>query len=78
MSPCPVCIERQAALGDPSEARWIGPDGGEYCSLHFIQAFGHGEQLIRIEDYTPPEQRKAPAPPKPAAPKPKPVGEVKA
>ena len=27
MSPCPTCVERQATLGDPSESRWIGPDG---------------------------------------------------
>jgi hypothetical protein len=77
MSACQTCIERQANLGDPSEARWIGPDGNEYCSLHLIQAFGHGEPLIRVEDYTPPVTRKAPAPKKPAEPKARPVTEVK-
>jgi hypothetical protein len=66
---CPVCIERQANLGDPSHARWIGPDGIEYCSLHFIAAFGHGEPLVKIPDYVPPEGRKAPAPRQPAAAK---------
>jgi hypothetical protein len=69
MSPCPVCVERQASLGDPSEARWIGPDGGEYCSMHFIQRFGHAEKLIKIADYEPPTVRKAPAPKKPKAEK---------
>jgi len=67
MSPCPTCVARQASLGDPSEARWIGPDGQEYCSMHFIQAFGHGETLVRVEGYEPPVKRKAPAPKKPAA-----------
>jgi hypothetical protein len=81
MTPCPTCIERQATLGDPSEARWIGPDGGEYCSLHFVQAFGHGEKLVKIPDYVPPETRKRPAPPNPAKkdePTPEPKTEVAA
>jgi len=78
MSPCPTCVERQATLGDPSEARWIGPDGGEYCSLHFIQRFGHGEPLVRIEGFEAPTRRKAPAAKKPAAPKAKEKTEVNA
>jgi len=78
MSPCPTCVERQASLGSPSEARWVGPDGsGDYCSMHFIQRFGHSETLVRVEDYEPPTTRKAAAPKKPAAPKPKAVTEVK-
>jgi len=75
---CPDCEVRQANLGDPSFARWIGPDGGKYCSLHFIQRFGHGEPLVRIEGYEPPEKRKAPAPKKAPAAKPKPKSEVSA
>ena len=79
MSPCPTCVERQANLGDPSEARWVGPDGsGDYCSIHFIQRFGHGEKLIRVEDFTPPEVRKAPAVKKAPAAKAKEQTEVKA
>jgi len=78
MSPCPTCVERQATLGDPSEARWIGPDGGEYCSLHFIQRFGHGEPLVRIEGFKAPTTRKAPAAKKPATPKAKEKTEVNA
>lgn len=62
MSPCPVCVERQASLGNPSESRWIGPDGGEYCSMHFIQRFGHSEKLVRIEGYVAPTTTKPPAP----------------
>jgi len=78
MSECPTCIERVANLGEPSQARWVGPDGNEYCSLHFIQKFGHGEPLVKIEDYTPPEGRKAPAPKRAAKPKAKKVEEVNA
>lgn len=58
---CPTCEQRQDQLGTPSRARWIGPDGGLYCSLHFIQRFGHGEKLVRIEGYEPPAEAKQPA-----------------
>jgi hypothetical protein len=59
---CPDCLNRQANLGDPSHARWVGPDGESYCSLHFVQRFGHAETLVRVEDYVPPATAKAPAP----------------
>jgi hypothetical protein len=58
---CPDC-ERNADLGQPSLARWAGPDGGFYCSMHFVQRFGHGERLVRIEGYEPPAQVKPAAP----------------
>ena len=61
---CPVCEINTADLGEPSQARWLGPDGEVYCSLHFIHRFGHGEKLVRINGYTPPAQVKAPAPKK--------------
>jgi hypothetical protein len=60
--PCPTCQVYAADLGEPSAARWLGPDGGIYCSMHFIQRFGHNEKLVRIEGYEPPKQRKSPAP----------------
>jgi hypothetical protein len=59
---CPDCVSRQANLGDPSHARWLGPDGGTYCSMHFVQKFGHAEPLVRIEGYIAPERAKTPAP----------------
>lgn len=70
---CPDCVDRPN-LGNPSYARWVGPDGGHYCSLHFITRFGHGEKLIRLEGYEPPpfpdqglpEPEVAPPPPPPA------------
>jgi hypothetical protein len=77
MSPCPTCVERQATLGDPSEARWVGPDGAEYCSLHFVQRFGHSEPLVLVEGYQAPTKRKAPAPKHPAVPKAQQKTEVK-
>jgi len=40
----------------PSEARWVAPDGKVYCSMHFIQAFGHSEPLVKVEDYEPPKK----------------------
>jgi len=58
---CPVCVEDDH-LGPPSHARWLGPDGEPYCSLHLINRFGHGETLVRLEDYTPPEEFKPAAP----------------
>lgn len=61
MTPCPVCVANSADLGRPSAARWIGPDGEPYCSMHFINRFGHGEKLVKIGDYV------APSEPKPAA-----------
>ena len=64
MSACAVCDVQQADLGVPSEARWKGPDGGEYCSMHFVQRFGHSERLVKIEDYEPPKTVKPPAPKK--------------
>lgn len=59
---CFDCLARQATLGNPSYARWLGPDGGEYCSMHYINRFGHGEPLIRIEGFKAPARRKPPAP----------------
>jgi hypothetical protein len=58
---CPDC-EEDLSLGAPSHARWIGPDGGRYCSMHFINRFGHAERLIRIEGYEPPKTTKKAAP----------------
>jgi hypothetical protein len=58
MSACPVCEAHRADLGRPSEARWIGPDGGIYCSMHFINRFGHSEPLVKIEGYEPPKKAK--------------------
>jgi hypothetical protein len=37
-----------------SQGRWVGPDGKLRCSLHHIQAFGHGSPLIRVGNYEPP------------------------
>jgi hypothetical protein len=62
MSACAVCEANAADLGQPSRARWVGPDGQEYCSLHFINRFGHGEKLVLVENYEPPAEVKAPAP----------------
>lgn len=56
---CPDC-EADLALGPPSKARWVGPDGTNYCSLHFIHRFGHAEPLVRVEGYEPPEEVKPP------------------
>jgi len=58
MSACGVCEANQADLGRPSNARWVGPDGEEYCSMHFISRFGHSEPLVKIEDYEPPAEVK--------------------
>lgn len=62
---CPDCVN-DPSLGDPSYARWLGPDGREYCSIHFIRRFGHGERLVPIEGYEPPTTRKPPAPRRPS------------
>ena len=51
---CPDCEAQILSLGAPSAARWLGPDGGIYCSIHFVQKFGHNEKLVRIDDYEPP------------------------
>jgi hypothetical protein len=63
MKICNVC-ETEPILGSPSAARWAGPDGKEYCSMHFINAFGHGEPLVKIEDFEPPKKVKKAAPKK--------------
>ena len=61
MSACGACERNTADLGRPSAARWVGPDGKEYCSLHFVARFGHSEKLVRVEDYEPPAEVKKPA-----------------
>jgi len=58
---CYVCEQRVLKLGQPSHARWKGPDGKAYCSMHFTQRFGHGEKLVRVEGYEPPAEVKPPA-----------------
>jgi hypothetical protein len=65
---CETC-EGRLDLGEPSVARWAGPDGKKYCSMHFVNRFGHGEPLVLIEDYKPPTKRKKAAPKKKAAAK---------
>lgn len=55
---CPDCEANQDQLGEPSHARWHGPDGGKYCSIHFVRRFGHCEKLIKIEDYEAPKAKK--------------------
>jgi hypothetical protein len=59
---CWVCEAQVLDLGQPSHARWVGPDGKTYCSMHFIQRFGHGERLVKINGYESPKERKPPAP----------------
>ena len=61
MSLCPVCEQHQADLGRPSNARWLGPDGVGYCSMHFVAKFGHSEKLVKIEGDEAPAKVKAPA-----------------
>jgi hypothetical protein len=61
MTLCPVCVQKADQLGEPSRARWVGPDGEVYCSLHFIHRFGHGEKLVRIDGYEAPTEIKPPA-----------------
>jgi hypothetical protein len=55
-----LCEAASAMLDGPclSYARWIGPDGKLYCSMHFTHAFGHHERLQRVEDYEPPKRPK--------------------
>jgi hypothetical protein len=62
MSACADCERKADDLGAPSSARWVGPDGGEYCSMHFVHRFGHQEKLVRIDGYEAPTQVKPPAP----------------
>lgn len=62
---CWVCEAQVEDLGQPSHARWVGPDKKAYCSMHFIQRFGHGERLVRVENYEPPAQVKPAAPKRP-------------
>jgi len=59
---CYVCEAQTTRLGQPSHARWVGPDGKAYCSMHLTQKFGHGEKLVRVEGYEPPTEVKPPAP----------------
>ena len=64
---CPDCEEDTASLGHPSHARWVGPDGVAYCSMHFIGRFGHAEKLVPIQGYVAPEAAKPAAKKKPRA-----------
>ena len=57
---CHVCEGQILKLGQPSYARWVGPNGRAYCSMHFIQRFGHDERLVRLDGYEPPRQVKPP------------------
>ena len=59
---CQVCESQILKLGQPSYARWVGPNGKAYCSMHFVQRFGHGEKLVKINGYEPPKQVKPPQP----------------
>lgn len=59
---CPDCVAHQDELGTPSRARWVGPNGGVYCSMHFVRRFGHAERLVRVEGYQPPTAPKQPVP----------------
>lgn len=59
---CPICEQKSDQLGEPSRARWVGPDGVAYCSLHFIWKFGHAQKLVRIDGYEAPTEVKPPAP----------------
>ena len=64
---CPDCVADQIRLGNPSRARWLAPYGDEaYCSMHFINRFGHSEPLRRIEGYEPPPVLKSALPPRPS------------
>jgi hypothetical protein len=63
---CPDCL-RNPDLGTASRARWVGPDGNGYCSMHFVQRFGHAEKLVKINGYEAPKRVKAPAPRRGAA-----------
>lgn len=60
---CSECKGRED-LGEPSAARWLGPDGKKYCSMHLINRFGHSEPLVRIDGFEAPKKVKAPAPKK--------------
>ena len=62
MSACVDCEARPDDFGAPSTARWVGPDGEGYCSMHFVHRFGHQEKLVRIDGFEPPRTIKPPAP----------------
>jgi hypothetical protein len=68
MSACPACVQQVGDLGAPSVARWLGPDGEEYCSMHFVQKFGHAEKLVKVGNFQPPVKTKPPAPRRAKAP----------
>lgn len=71
MSACEVC-KSEPVFGSPSAARWLGPDGKAYCSMHFVNRFGHSEPLVKIEGFEPPVKKaepKTPRKPKGKAPK---------
>jgi len=57
---CFVCERNILRLGQPSHARWVGPNGKAYCSMHFVQRFGHDEKLVRLDGYEPPAKVKPP------------------
>jgi hypothetical protein len=48
--------------GCKAQARWVGSDGKVRCSLHHIQEFGHGDRLVRVAGYEPPEDAPQPEP----------------
>lgn len=64
MSDCTICADNPV-FGTPSPARWLGPDGGEYCSMHFIQTFGHCETLVKLAEFEAPKATLPPAEKKP-------------
>jgi hypothetical protein len=63
MSDCAYKGGLTEGSGCHNAGRWVGPDGsGDYCSMHFVSLFGHGERLVRSDRYEVPAN--APAPPK--------------
>jgi len=77
MSACQVC-QNEPVFGGPSAARWLGPDGKAYCSMHFIGKFGHAETLVKIDSFEAPTKTQPPAAKKKAAAKGKAPKEVTA
>jgi hypothetical protein len=77
MIPCDIC-KNEPVFGSPSAARWKGPDGKSYCSMHFVSRFGHAEPLVKIEGFEPPEEKPKPKPKTPKKPKAKAPKEVEA
>jgi hypothetical protein len=71
-TPCDACA-KEPVFGSPSAARWRGPDGGAYCSMHLVSKFGHAEPLVKLGDYEAPKSSLPPAPKKPKQKKPKTV-----